>query len=256
MQLTAVRTQRTFEAVSEQIRAQVRAGVLKIGDRLPNERELARTLEVSRHAVRESLRALESVGLIELRKGATGGAFIAEGRPDVVADVMQGMFHAGGISLEQLTEARLWIESVVVRVACARADAAACAALEENIRLAEVETRAGNLAGKTQLNIQFHMLLAATTGNPVLTMVMGAVMNVLREFILSEFIGPVGPLVGMGVIHSRRRLLKHMRAGDADKAVAEMERHLKRLHRHYLGVAAAAKQAATANRSGKHVTKR
>lgn len=256
MALNAVRTQRTFEAISEQIRAQVRSGDLKIGDRLPNERELARTLEVSRHAVRESLRALESVGFVQLRKGATGGAFIAEGRPDVVADVMQGMFHAGGISLEQLTEARLWIESVVVRVACARADAAAYAALEENIRQAEVETRAGNLVAKTQLNIQFHMLLAATTGNPVLTMVMGAVMNILREFILREFIGPVGSLMGMDVIHSRRRLLKHMRAGDADKAVAEMERHLKALHRHYLEVATAGKKSEKTKRSKKHVARR
>jgi DNA-binding FadR family transcriptional regulator len=251
MQLNAVRTQRTFEAISEQIRAQVRSGALKIGDRLPNERELARTLEVSRHAVRESLRALESVGLIELRKGATGGAFIAEGRPGAVADVMQGMYYVGGISLEQLTEARLWIESVVVRVACARADVAAYEALEENVRLAEKETRAGNLVAKTQLNIQFHTLLAATTGNPVLTMVMGAVMNILREFI-----GVVGSVMGMDVIHSRRRLLKHMRAGDADKAVAEMERHLKVLHRHYLEVAAAGKKSEKTKRSEKHVAKR
>lgn len=256
MQLNVVRTQRTFEVIAEQIRAQIRLGVLKIGDRLPNERELARKLEVSRHAVRESLRALETVGLIELRKGATGGAFIAEGRPGAVADVMQGMFDAGGISLKQLTEARLWIESVAVRVACARANAAAYAALEENIRLAEVETRAGNLVAKTQLNIRFHTLLAATTGNPVLTMVMDAVMNILREFILREFIGPVGSVMGMDVIRSRRRLLKHMRAGDADKAVIEMERHLKVLHRHYLRVATARKKSETTNRSEKHVAKR
>jgi GntR family transcriptional regulator, transcriptional repressor for pyruvate dehydrogenase complex len=251
MPLNAVRTQRTFEAISEQIRAQVRSGVLKIGDRLPNERELARTLEVSRHAVRESLRVLESVGLVELRKGATGGAFIAEGRPGAVADVMQGMYYSGGISLEQLTEARLWIESVVVRVACARADAAAYEALEENVRLAEKETRAGNLVAKTQLNIEFHTLLAATTGNPVLTMVMGAVMNILREFI-----GTIGSVMGMDVIHSRRRLLKHLRAGDADKGVAEMERHLKVLHRHYLEAAVAAKKSDKPKRSAKHVAKR
>ncbi len=232
MALAAVRTQRNFEAVSEQIRAQVRAGELRVGDRLPNERELAKTFAISRHAVRESLRELESMGMVILKKGATGGAFISEGRPDAVSDVMRGMFYVGGISLEQLTEARLWIESVVVRVATERADAAAFAMLEENVRLAEQDTLAGRMPVKTQLNIEFHNLLARTTGNPVLTMTMAAMMNILREFV-----GQVGSVMGMDVIQSRRRLLKHMRAGDADKAVAEMEKHLKILHRHYREVA-------------------
>ncbi len=233
MALAAVKTQRNFEAVSEQIRAQVRAGLLRVGDRLPNERELAKTFAISRHAVRESLRELESMGMVILKKGATGGAFISEGRPDAVSDVMRGMFYVGGISLEQLTEARLWIESVVVRVATERADAAAFAMLEENVRLAEQDTLAGRLPVKTQLNIEFHNLLARTTGNPVLTMTMAAMMNILREFV-----GQVGSVMGLDVIDSRRRLLKHMRARDTDRAVAEMETHLKILHGHYREVAA------------------
>lgn len=240
----AIRTQRTFEAVSERIRAQVRSGALRVGDRLPNERELARSFEISRHAVRESLRELESMGMVTLRKGATGGAFIAEGRPDAVSDVMRGMFYVGGISLEQLTEARLWIESVVVRVATGRADEAAFALLEDNVRQAEAETRAGRMASKTQLNIEFHNLLAATTGNPVLTMTMNAMMNILREFV-----GQVGSVMGMDVIRSRRRLLKHMRAGDAERAVAEMEKHLKILHAHYREVAARARPEEPRKRS-------
>ena len=244
MALAAVRTRRTFEAVSEQIRAQVRAGALRVGDRLPNERELAKTFEISRHAVRESLRELESMGMVTLKKGATGGAFISDGRPDAVSDVMRGMFYVGGISLEQLTEARLWIESVVVRVATQRADEAAYAALEENVRLAEAETLAGRLNVKTQHNIEFHNLLAATTGNPVLIMTMKAMMNILREFV-----GQVGSVMGLDVIQSRRRLLRHMRAGDADKAVAEMEKHLKVLHAHYREVAAKIKAPPKRNKS-------
>ena len=53
-----------------------------------------------------------------------------------------------------------------------------------------------------------------------------------------EFVGQVGSVMGMDVIQSRRRLLRHMRAGDAGKAVAEMEKHLKVLHAHYRDVAA------------------
>ncbi len=227
--LSAVRTQRTFEAISQQIHNRISAGELRIGDRLPNERELARTLAVSRHAVREALRALESVGLVRLRKGARGGAFISAGRPGAVADVMRGIFMVGGIPLAQLTESRLWIESLVVRVACERADEAALGLLEENLRLAERETRAGRLAEKARLNIEFHDLLAAATGNQVLVLMMGAILNVLRDFVER-----IGFVMGMDVIRSRRRLLRHMRARDSARAVAEIERHLRTLHRRYL----------------------
>lgn len=244
LQLSPVKTQRTFEGISSQISGQIRSGALRVGDRLPNEREMAKTLAVSRHAVREALRALESVGLIELRKGASGGAFIAQGRPDAMADVMRGMLYVGGISLGQLTEARLWIESLVVRAACERADDAAFEALEENVRRAEAETRAGNLVEKTRLNIEFHTLLAASTGNPLLTVVMSSMMSVLREFA-----GHIGSVMEMSVIHSRRRLLKHMRARNPSKAVAEMGRHLTVLDGHYRDVAAKLHDAITAPRA-------
>lgn len=238
MELGAVRTQRTFEAISAQIRAQVRTGALRVGDRLPNERDLAKSMVVSRHAVREALRSLESMGLVELRKGATGGAFIAaSGQPQAMANTMRGLYYSGGISLEQLTQARLWIETVIVREATLRADERAFREMEANVDLAERETLAGNLAVKTGVNIEFHNLLGAATGNPVMALLMGALMDILREFV-----GEVGSVMGIDVIQSRRRLLRHMKARDAEKSVAEIERHLKVLHGHYLAAAARLKR--------------
>jgi len=96
---------------------------------------------------------------------------------------------------------------------------------------------AGNLGVKTGINIDFHNLLGAATGNPVMALLMAALMDILREFV-----GEVGSVMGIDVIHSRRRLLRHMKARDADKAVAEMERHLKVLHGHYLTAAARLKR--------------
>lgn len=170
--------------------------------------------------------------MLELRKGATGGAFVAQGRPKAMSDVMRGLYYGGGITLEQLTEARLWIESIVVREACTRATEPDFAAMEANVAVAERETIAANLPVKTGLNIEFHNLLAAATHNPVMVLVMGAVMDILREFV-----DEVGSVMGMDVIRSRRRLLRHLRARRQKEAVAEMERHLRVLHRHYLKAA-------------------
>jgi GntR family transcriptional regulator, transcriptional repressor for pyruvate dehydrogenase complex len=232
MDFETIKTTRVFEEISRQIAGQIHSGQLKPGEKLPNERDLAINFAVSRHAVREALRSLESIGQLELRKGATGGAFVASGNPQPFTTIMRGMFEVGGITLEQLTEARLAIESAVISVACDKADESDFEALEANIDAAEVETLAGNSAKKTQLNVQFHILLAELTGNPVLVMMMKSLMN-----ILSDFISQVGSVMGVDVIQSRRRFLKHMRAKDMAKALHEMQTHLKVLHQHYLKAA-------------------
>ena len=174
-------------------------------------------------------RNLESRGVVRLKKGAKGGAFLTNAQHDAIASVMRDMFQVGGISLTQLTEARLWIEAVVVREASLRADAVALTYMEENVARAATLTQAGCMAEKTQVNIEFHILLAEATGNPVLVMVMKALMDVLRTFVIQ-----IGSVMAMDVVQSRQRLLQHMKARDADAAVREMEEHLKRLHLHYI----------------------
>jgi DNA-binding FadR family transcriptional regulator len=232
MRFDAVKTTRLFEEISRQIGGRIHSGELKASEKLPNERELATTFAVSRHAVREALRSLESIGQLEFKKGATGGAFVARGNPQPFTKIMRGMVEIGGITLEQLTEARLAIESAVIAVACERADEAGFGTLDANIDAAERETLAGNLAVKTKLNVEFHVLLAELTGNPILTMMMKSLMNILLDFI-----NEVGSVMGVDVIKSRRKFLKLLRGRNVAKAVEEMEQHLNVLHEHYIRAA-------------------
>jgi GntR family transcriptional regulator, transcriptional repressor for pyruvate dehydrogenase complex len=233
MEFTSAKTTRLFEEVSRQIGEQIQLGELAPGEKLPNERELASSFSVSRHVVREALRSMESLGQIELRKGATGGAFVAKGEAQPFTRIMRGMVEIGGVDLTQLTEARLAIESAVIPLACANASDAQFAALDDNIDQAERETLVGNSAVKTRINVQFHTLVAELTGNPILIMVMKSLMN-----ILTDFIAKFGSVMGVDVIKSRRRFMKHLRARDAVRAVREMEQHLTILHQHYLDAAA------------------
>lgn len=243
MSFEAVKSTRLFEEISRQIGEQIRTGELKAGEKLPNERELAATFAVSRHAVREALRSLESIGQLEFKKGATGGAFVARDNPLPFTKIMRGMFEVGGITLAQLTEARLAIETAVIGVLGERLGTLDLGPLYDNVAAAERETRAGNLATKTRLNVEFHVLLAELTGNPVLIMMMKSLMNILLDFI-SE----VGSVMGVDVIESRRKVLKHLSDRDAAGAIAEMERHLKALHLHYIEAANnKLKQAGTDN---------
>ena len=224
---------RASDDITAQIRAEVSSGRLKPGARLPPERELAERFGVSRNTLREALRSLEHAGLLQLRQGATGGAFVRESNNEAVVTGMRDMYHLGAIEPQHLTEARIWIEAVVIRAACARAKAADLTALQANIDAAAAAHHGDDFFGTAELHLEFHRLLARTTRNPVLVLMMDAVMGVMRQFLAS-----IGPADNPYVLPSRKRFMQHLTARDADAAVAEMEQHLKRLHRRYLSLAA------------------
>ena len=223
---------RAFEEIAAQIRAELSSGRLKSGARLPPERELAARFGVSRNTLREALRSLENAGLLELRKGATGGAFVRESTAEAVVTGMRDMYHLGAIQPGHLTEARIWIESAVIRAACERATAADLAALDANVAQALEATRADDFYKTAAIHLDFHKLLAQATRNPVMVIMMEAVTDVMQHFL-----DTIGPTPNPYVMPSRRRFMQHMAARDAESAVAEMEKHLKRLHRHYLSLA-------------------
>ncbi|GAA5232350.1 FadR family transcriptional regulator [Verticiella sediminum] len=221
--------QRAFEDIAGQIRGLIASGRLKPGDRLPAERKLSAQFNVSRNTMREALRALELSGLVELRKGAAGGAFVLPGSPDVIVNGLMNLYHLGAISPAQLTEARIWLTAVVVRVACERVTEEDLAALEANIAAATAARDAGDFERRARLQVEFHVRLAETTRNPVLHATMMGVSEVLQEFIRG-----IGPSDNPYVLPSRRRFMQHLRKRDADAAVAEMTKLLERLRVSYL----------------------
>jgi DNA-binding FadR family transcriptional regulator len=227
--ISAISPHRAFDEITTRLRELVARGDLKPGDRLPAERELAASFNVSRNTLREALRGLELAGIIELRKGAAGGAFVKAGDLRVAANAMRDLYHLGAISPAQLTEARIWIESAVIRAACERMSEDDLVALEENVALAARYQKAGDFEARTRAHQEFHKLLGAATGNPILMICVGGVMEVMNLFVES-----IGPRDNPYTVPSRRRLLKHLRARDAEKAVAEMTRFLMRLHAEYL----------------------
>lgn len=223
-----IKRRRLSDQVSAEIQDRIASGDLKSGDKLPPERELAETFGVSRGAVREALRSLERSGLVALQAGAQGGAFIGAGNPDLLGDSFRNLYRLGSVSLDALTEARLWLASTVVRVACERATAADLAALTANVDEAERLLQAGRFDDKIDVHIEFHNILARATGNAVMAMLMGALMEVMRDFAHAAG-GERNDLT----IRARRRLLAALRRRDAEAAVAAMAEHLESLRVRY-----------------------
>ena len=88
---------------------------------------------------------------------------------------------------------------------------------------------AGDFDERQRLNRDFHLILAQATRNPIVAITMEGVMAVL-----GQFIAQIGPGSNPFTLPSRERFMRHLRARDADAAVAEMAQFLKRMQRSYL----------------------
>jgi GntR family transcriptional repressor for pyruvate dehydrogenase complex len=213
---------RAFEAVAERLREDLAVGRFPRGDRLPAERALAERFGVSRNTLREALRALENAGLIRLQKGATGGAFVTgtTGRP--VASGLMDLYRFGVAPATEITEAHLWLAALVVREACARRSAETLAELAANVDATEAEARAGRPTAAVELD--FHRILARTTGNPVVVVVVDGLLDVL-----GRFLERAQPRPDPALVPGRRRFLARFESGDADGAVEAMAESLRGL---------------------------
>lgn len=214
--------------IGAKIRQRIGSGDLRPGDRLPSERELAAQFNVSRNTVREAIRSLEAAGVVELRKGATGGAFIQEGSSKGVVSSFHDLLALGVILPEHLSEARSIVGSATARLACERADEEDFAALEACVNEAIAAAEAGDIAQRSAANFQFHQELARVAKNPILEVLTDAVISINQK-LASDIGSPPNELV----IPSRKRLMRYLRKRDMEAASREMAAHLNRLGAYY-----------------------
>ena len=225
-------TPRIFEAICEHIRAQLISSQLQPGDRLPAERTLAESLGISRTAVREALKSLENAGIVELKKGVSGGAYVKQGDPAVLTRSISDMMSLGSISLRSLTESRVLLQSSVIRLACQRAGPADLLALEECLdQTARLEDATDMMIRRTQIQ-RFYKLLAQATQNEVMVMLVDAVTEITLNMLSRFAVAPRS-----GTLETHRLILRCVRKRDAETAISLSTIHLQDLHDHLLRAA-------------------
>jgi GntR family transcriptional repressor for pyruvate dehydrogenase complex len=214
---------RASSAISEQIRTAIISGRLTAGDRLSPERELAEQFGVSRVTVRDALRSLEAMGLIEVRVGARGGAFVTAPTGSRVAQAMSDMMLMSVISPEDVAESRLIVELGTVTLACARATDQDLQALRDLAERGAAALAAGTYT--RELSWEFHSLLAHAAHN-------GAVDGLTQSFRSTLSMHPVrareGEKAHVATVEEHRRILAALEAHDPERARNEMADHLLR----------------------------
>lgn len=226
---TRIQTRRTFEEICDRIREQLTLGALKPGDKLPPERDLALQLGVSRNVLREAIRSLEMAGVLRLHKGTKGGAFVCEGDPSRMNGVMRDMLSLGSISVRELSDARIEILDLVVRLACKNARDEDLQALQRNVDLTQAATREGRLLERVEFSRDFYRLLAAATGNKVIAMIVHSVTDIHMRFVYAKVASSGVSLPRL--IERRQSFLNALRGGDQTKAARLMRSHLMSVNR-------------------------
>src|SRR5262245_46615986 len=117
-ELGPIQSTRIYEEIGRQVKQLIAEGRLKTGDRLPPERELAEKFVVSRTSVREALRALESLGLIEIRPGE--GTFVRQVSVDALVGPLALMLPSQREAIGELFEARRVLEPAIAALAASR----------------------------------------------------------------------------------------------------------------------------------------
>jgi DNA-binding FadR family transcriptional regulator len=165
---------RTYEQVMAQIEERILDGRLKAGDHLPSERELASLLGVSRPSLRESLRVLEALGLIEIRRGGgpEGGAVLVEVPGGGLVNLLKLQIALAHFSWIDVLETRMSLEAWSVEEAAYRADDDDHKALAEILDRMDDQTI--DSAEFNRLDAAFHVRIAESTGNALTAHFMGS----------------------------------------------------------------------------------
>ena len=220
---------RSFEHIVEQIREAIASGGLVPGDRLPSERDLCLQFGVSRTTLREALRALEAVGVVEIRVGAHGGAFASEPTADLVGDALATLLRFRGATARDLAEFRASFEAENAFWASSRRTDERLSELERIVAAVEraVEDPAGDWAMVAALEVRFHEAVANATENAVRAAIMTAILDALERVFVAVALPADSPL-RRELVDELSAIVDAIRAGHGDAARQLMRAHVER----------------------------
>jgi DNA-binding FadR family transcriptional regulator len=236
---TAIRRVRSFDEVVMQIQNAILSGRYRTGDRLPNERELSQQFDVSRPTLREALRALEVLGILDIRPGKSGGIFVAVPSGDSVGSALAALIGLRGATAAELNEFRTSFEGETAAWAAQRADEdeierIVAIAAEVRERAARPETRWRDIVA---LDLDFHETVALASKNQVRVAVMLGILKAIQRVELT-ITDMADEALHRSVGVELTAVAEAIRDRESDRARESMRRHVDRFGEMYLEVQA------------------
>jgi GntR family transcriptional repressor for pyruvate dehydrogenase complex len=178
------RQKRVFQDVIQQIQEAILEGKLRQGQRLPPERELVELFGTSRGSLREALRVLEQKGLIHIKTGSRGGAFVRTLHHSTVSESLALLVRSQGVPLKDLAEFREATEANVAALAAARATPQDIGELEALLAEAKAHVDGGVSHWQEFIRVdnRLHEALARISGNSMYELVMNTVHDNINPY--------------------------------------------------------------------------
>jgi GntR family transcriptional regulator, transcriptional repressor for pyruvate dehydrogenase complex len=183
--LKKVRQVKLYEDVANQIEEEIIAGEFKPGDKLPSERELEEIFGASRGTIRQSFRILEQKGVLEIKTGAHGGAFVREITPDEISKSIALLIRFNFVTPDHIAKFREGIEgSLIANLAAENAsqeDVQQLKAMLESLINLSVQKKPNWPAFDSQ-EMEMHILLGKMTKNPLFEALSATIMQSVKHF--------------------------------------------------------------------------
>ena len=222
-EFATIRRTRVHEEVARQIERLI-LEKMSPGDKLPAERELAEMLGVSRSSIRDAMRRLEMVGLVQPRQGA--GTVVREISTETLVSPLANIIAHKRQLVGELLDFRKMLEPPLAARAATHASAEEVAQMEEILHRQEKKVRGGELA--MEEDSEFHYRIALGSGNSVVLKVLDVVMDLLRETRSRSLQSEGRPQKSLA---GHRRILAAIRRRDAAGAETAMRQHIQEVEK-------------------------
>lgn len=219
-----ITTVRVSSIIVERVRTLIRAGKLQPGDKLPTEKELCSSFGIGRATVRDALRVLETLGLIEIKVGSRGGAFVTAPSTLHIASGISDMIASSTLSAAEVREARLSFEVGLLDLVCERVTERDLQDLDAICDEAKRAVHEGDYT--LELSLQFHRALAHCAHNRALDMIVDTFQASLEMF--ERPIKEGDPGRGHPGVQEHCDLLEAVRSRNVTLAKAILELHRSR----------------------------
>jgi DNA-binding FadR family transcriptional regulator len=222
MQLGPIEVPKASDVLVNELRERILRGELPEGTALPPERELVVQTKMSRTTVREALRILEVQGLVRIRAGRAGGAFVQRPGNDSVASSLSLLIRGRQIRLAAVLETREAIEPMCAQLAAQHHTDADIAALKAaNAPIADPDS---SLSDFLQANVDWHVAVATATHNELIAAFMTALSRAI--YMSTENQEFIDAAVRRVTARAHNSITQAIEKGDTAAAVRRMSRHV------------------------------
>jgi len=219
-----IRPNKAPQQIISQIRKQIFEGKLLPGDKLLPENKLMKQFNVSKQTLREALRALEFVGLIEISKGITGGAKIVEMDNRIAIELLANFLYFKKLSIHHLAEVRNVIESYAAGIAAKSMGDAEKDMLKDLIELARKEHNSYTSSPHSfSSDLKFHCTIANSTKNPLLVLIVDLIESVMADE--KTVIIPDKEMYA-SIVNGHERIYQAIVEKNSNRAMTEMSHHI------------------------------